>query len=781
MQIPLYSFVRIAFLGGGLLLSPTSSFANEEPETLDPFIWRNNGLGGELPQLQVDEGRLYGMPQSLVELPRSLTLIPESLLLDFRVQTLEDLTVFSPGTFAAGQFGHVTTPVIRGDVAESYVNGQRRSNNLFGYKPILNSVDQVGILRGPASATFGPGFHTGGYINFQTKRPDYFVNRKRVTLQLGSWLPDSSSYMNSSIQADVSGVIQEGKQAFRISYEGRINETQYDADAAKDNSHSIYGSWGYRFDGGTEVEVMGEYLWQQAPQLLGVNRPSQDLVDHGSYVRGAGGFAGPAFVVLPPVEGEAEVELPLGATVLSDGDEDEAQVGWIQMNWRGELGSNWLWENQTLFEGVDRQRVHEFEYFEYVEQVSIENRTVLRIEADSDPGTLFFQGGVALRYEERTSYVNFFNEYPVVFDLSNGPGNFSVRDLYPSLIVPGIPGPDGLEFFGLPFSPETTDSELWNAAGFIESSYRGESGWEVIGGLRLDHYSADARDPITPNGSSDSLSTQAVSGNVSLLYHTDKAGSFFVSYNDSNSVEGSIAGGGIMLNATGLVNEDNFENRSRLLEAGWRWASEEGDWFYSFSLYQQDRKRMEIRGAASDLQVRGVEFEAVFQPSERLSGFMNVTWMDGSYKDSAPSQLGGRSLFDLYALGHGPGGEGTGAGYDFFFLNQVPAGDYRIPGLPDFLAKAGLRYQLDDHWGLGFWGDYASKQSGNLDEEYWIPSQFTLNANLSYRWQHWEASVQVLNLTNEVNWIHNGQTFFNNQLIGRALPRRVEGTVRISF
>ncbi len=711
---------------------------------------------------------------------RSVSVLPKVLFETFGIDGIEDLAAFAPGLTANAQFGHPTTPTIRGDVGEIYLNGQRRSNNQFGFKPGFNSVEAALILRGPSPVSRGPGFHSGGFLELQTKRPDLERDRTRVELKVGGLSTGGSpDRFTGLLEMDHSFVLEPGHAALRLSYTGQGRQPHLDSPAAVDDSHALYGSY-LREDGnGWRLWAGGELLWQNAPQLLGVNRPSPDLFEEGLYYRGEGGDVGGVFVVVPPVQGAEAVVLDEAKSLLSAGDRSRAEVGWLQAiaERRGAV----TFRSQTFFERVDRERVHEFEYFEYVDQATFENRSEWEGTLLIKNWEVAIRGGVILRWEARESFVNFFNEIPFAYDLSAEADRFNIRDRYPGRVVPGTPGPDGLEFFGQPFSPETTRSTLWNPAGFFEgTAFFGEQ-WELDLGVRLDGLLAEAEDPLQPSlRDTDSLGVW--SGSLSLTWRRGEGEALTLTMADTNGVEGSIAGGGIMLNAIGEVNRANLENRSGLLEIAWKKRFGKKAEF-GVTAYQQERRRLEIRGNRSDIRVRGLELEGRWVTERRGALFVTLTHINGVFRNSAPSQLGGRSLYDLYAAGTGPGGAGTGAGFDFFFLNQVPPGDYPIPGLSKWTGNLGWILPPGEGGRPGFriWGRFRSEQIGNLDGEYQIPEALELNAGVDFEIGRWALSLDWLNLTDAELWQHNGQTFFNNQLVSRGLPGRLEARIEVEF
>ena len=756
-------------LPGAILLGQKRE---EPPPELDPIeaevSLENLGLNG-----YSEDWISRGSPLEGTGRVRSWSALPRVLLEDFGIDGIEDLAGFAPGLTANAQFGHPALPTIRGDVGELYINGQRRSNNQYGFKPGFNSVEAAVVLRGPAPVGRGPGFHSGGFLELETKRPDLKMNRTRLGFEVGGLSSGGTpNWFAGEVKVDVSRVLEPGLAGVRLSYTGRGNETQLGSPAAADDSHALYGSFLRAAENGWRLWMMGEWLWQNAPQLLGVNRPSPELFEAGRYFRGEATDVGGAFVIVPPAEGTEAVLLDETKSLLSVGDRSRAEVGWLQSI--AEKEGAVTFRNRTFFERVDRERVHEFEYFEYVDQATFENRSEWEGTLASKNWEVAIRGGVVLRWEARESYVNFFNEIPFAYDLSRDAVRFSIRDRYPGRVVPGIPGPDGLEFFGQPFSPETTHSTLWNPAGFLEGTiFFGET-WELDLGVRLDGLHAEAEDPLVP-APRDTESLGVWSGSLSTTWKSRKGEALALTLADTNGVEGSIAGGGIMLNAAGEVNRANLENRSRLLEIAWKKSFEQRAEI-GISAYQQERRRLEIRGNRSDIRVRGLEVEGRWLVEGYGAFFATLTHTDGEYRNSAPSQLGGRSLYDLYAAGTGPGGAGTGNGFDFFFLNQVPPGDYPIPGISDWTGNFGWVLEADGAGLPGFrvWGRYRSPQVGNLDGEYEIPEAWELNAGVDFAGAGWSLSLDWLNLTDAVLWQHNGQTFFNNQLVARGLPGRLE-------
>jgi hypothetical protein len=307
-------------------------------------------------------------------------------------------------------------------------------------------------------------------------------------------------------------------------------------------------------------------------------------------------------------------------------------------------------------------------------------------------------------------------------------------------------------------------------------------GWSLALTLRGDWIAVDAREPgdLTEIPRlSDRETVQLLSGSLSLQREFEN-GTVYLTAGQYRGVAGNTVGDGVNLYGDGRLHRDDFLNRARLLEIGGRHqVGERG--FLSWSVFDQRRKRLEFFGS-NDITVHGAEISLDWQPTASTRLYMNGQYLDARYDNAAPAEFGGGSLWNVYAPGAGPTGQGNGLGYiGGFFLNSVAPGDARLPGLSKWQMNAGIEQELGDRWSLWVWGGWSSEQRGNLAGEYFIPSQMEWNASLTYRTGKWEAQLVARNLFDAGNWLHNGDTFFNQMLISRNLPLRLEGRFRIRF
>ena len=787
MKLPLPITVAAAICT--LVLSPVEGQTTPPPVTLAPYVVNGVPIEQSVNPLTRETDGVLGDARNTMATPRAFTTITAGLVNERALDGLRDILEYAPGTYAPSSYGLLTVAYIRGDVAEAYVNGQRRSNNLYGYLPSFNGIEAVDLVRGPGSPVFGAGYLTGGYVNYVTKQPQFSGPATTVTTRVGSWMPGTGySFANGSAQIDTTAPVSD-KLAWRVSYEAKGGKTFFDRAGVKDDRSDLFAALTWKPTPTTTLAFNAQWLAQNAPESLGVNRVTQDLIWHSRYFTGTsadvvGGY-NPG-----PIPATREVHLARDATLYSRGDFANAHVGSAQLLATFILSPNTTLVNRTLFEHVNRERYLQMEYAEFVRQDTFENRTEWHLELPSSldfPQSLVT--GVTLRYAKVHAFENYANEYLYNFDITNPSQVFNEAKAFPNSYLPGAVGPGGKLFFSpvdpIYPHPETGDSHVWNPAVFVQDEIKFYHNISLLAGARADEFSAHARDPLPPAGTravSASASKSAFSGDVSLLLRPTRTTSYYFTWQSVSALHGNLGGGGVSLRSNGQIDANDLRDRSNLLEAGAKFSFLDNKLFAGASLFTQKRAHTSIGDVHSDIRVRGLEFETVYQPDTRLSATLNATVQDGKYLNTSPFQLGGRSILDTFALGRGPGGQGNATLADFSpFGDQVPVGDWDLVGFSHVMLNGSVRYRFGHGFGAGLDGQWQSPQRGNLDNEWHLPSQYTLNASFFYEEKKWSANLDLLNLTDQRNWIHNGDAYTASALIIQDLPLRVQGYVKFKF
>ncbi len=761
--------------------------AADEVTQLERFIVKGVSIEQSVNPLTRDISAVMGDDRSVLDTPRGVSSITEALLNERGIHGVKEFVVYSPGAYAPSSYGLATTPNIRGDVAETYLNGQRRSYNNYGFLPSWNGVEAIDIVRGPGSAVFGAGFFSGGYVNYATKLPKFSGLQTTVTTRLGTWAPSSVSYLNASVQIDTTAPVSD-KFAWRVSYEGKGGDTFYKKNGVSDDRQDLFVALTWKPDDRRTFQFNAQWEWQNWPEILGVNRPTQELIDHATYYTGISAdlpyYPGPINVT-------GKVTLPWEASLFSTGDYSNANAAHAQLIATFEFSPAFTLINRTLAEHIDRHRYNQSEYVEYVKQTTVENRTEAHLKFNLFGFAHKSIGGATVRYEGRESYTNYFNEYLYNFDITDPSRTFDHATQYPNSYYPGLPGPGGhLVFPNSSGSPETVKSTLWNPALFWQHDTALTGKLSLLLGVREDWFHATARDPYeaaTGIPFRDKATIASFSNNVNLLYKPTATTSLYATYQRIRAANGNVTGGGIILNPpvdpkkSAEINRDDFRNLSELAEVGAKFSLLGNKLFAGATLFEQKRTRVSLGGKKNNIVVNGLELEAVYQPHSRLNATFNATFQNGHYVDSVPFQMGGRSIYDAYLLGQGPGGKGTSTGSFDPFGNQVGKGNWPLLGFSKMLFNGSVRYRFANGFGVGANAQYSSRQTGNLDDQWHIPGQYLLNTSLFYETKKWSVNIDFLNVTNQRNWTHNGDAFSGSILVFQEQPFRLEGYFKVRF
>jgi len=809
-RFPLYYVALL--LGSSAVFFSASAAAHDSGDLveLDRYEVAGLPLADSINPLARTSDGVLGDMRGPLETPRAVSTITQALLRERGISGVREFTAYAAGSSAPSSYGKLTTPNIRGDVGETFLNGQRLSYNRFGVFPSFNGIEAIEIVRGPGSAIYGSGLLTGGYVNYVTKQPQ-FIPETTLTLRVGTWVPGggagSASWLNGSWQSDTTAPTASGRSAWRVSYEGKADKTFFRRAGLRDDRQDLFFAWTQRpvsaHSGGLTLDANAQFLWQASPQPMGVNRPTQELIDHGIYYSGSVpnlGLNPKTGAPAGTINGMTTAKLPRDASLFTAADFSNAVLARGQFIATAQHTTDRKFISRTFGEYIRRRRYHSSdEYAEYLEQLTVETRVEWHARTEFLGRAHALVSGGTLRYEERESFVNYFNGYPFLYDLSapRGPDSaesptYSFSRDYADSYLTGIQGgPGGRLFFAASQgTPETAESTLWNPALFVQDDVALSESLALLAGARLDGYVAKARDPLggmTGIDWNDTHSATALSWNGSLRYTLPPnvvSGMLYATYQRAYSVQGHTSGGGIMLKrhpsdpTRGIIDPDEFTPLSRLAELGAKFALRENALFLGLALFEQQRIQVGRGGTNRVLKSRGTEVELVYQPHARFNATLNGSLSDVRYLHTSLSHAGGNSLYNLYEKGTGPGGLGNGRG---FVWESFPVGDYRATGHSRLMLNSSASYQFRSGFGGGFSASWQSEQLGNFANEYHIPSQVFLDLYLFYRGPKWSVNLDILNALERRNWLHNGDNLSSHSLIWQDLPLRLEGYVKLRF
>ncbi len=146
----------------------------------------------------------------LRDIPQTINVVPQELMRDKGVRSMEDAVKSVPGVGLSHGDGQRDQVTIRGfsAIGDQFVDGVRDDALYFRD---MSNVEQVEVVKGPASVLYGRG-SSGGLINRVTKKPG--MDKNEAMLQAGSWnqrrgeFDLARNYEESGVAFRVTGAVE---------------------------------------------------------------------------------------------------------------------------------------------------------------------------------------------------------------------------------------------------------------------------------------------------------------------------------------------------------------------------------------------------------------------------------------------------------------------------------------------------------------------------------------------------------------------------------------------
>ncbi|MBI2496943.1 MAG: TonB-dependent receptor, partial [Opitutae bacterium] len=730
-------FLGILLFAAGLRAQQT---APESATELEKFIVTESAQhpAGEVLPTSRRVDSVFGPGQSVLELPRAVTVLTPALLRRFGLENLGDLGRIGAGTQAANYFGLPGTPYLRGAKASTFFNGMARAYQRNEMPVSFGSLDALDLVKGPAPAQFGPALE-GGYANFIPKSPYFDKPRGSLALSLGS-----EAYRRA--QLDYGGPVLLGGRpaAYRVSL------TVQDAGSYWKNVGndyvSLYAALKVRPRDGVSLFTGAEYYNFHSNENPGWNRVTQDLIDRGEYVIGEpqditspgwggaadrsltvfpGAFAGqPAnfrALILPAATAEARIAPALlalledrrgtdggyrytsayfaaggkalteklgGGTVLSDPADyaDARDLLWfLDLVSARRPGHTVTWK--SLLELVETDKHSSYGYAIATQQAVFENKLFVE-QADLRPADTTLTYGASVRYTYGWTVQDFASEPFNRRDLTR-------PDISANSVVPAGSdlGPDGLNLWSASLGA-STESELWQTAVFGFARTRWTERFSSVASVRAEtaRYTANLPAEVDRATAAQRLDARRrggkdhASGALSLIWRAAPGANLYATYQRGTSLQPAQGG---TVNSTSNFAVADFR------EAGAKFSLLDERLFASLAAYQWENSRFNDReNRAERLRGRGVELEITWAPKPRLS----VIASTGVQRVFRLDPLGFRARYgtaERIALEAGAFDAG---------VTPTPALNPRLiyPGTPETQAKLDLAWQPLPAWGFSF-------------------------------------------------------------------------------
>jgi len=795
---------------------------------------------------RLSSNSVYGLDLNVMDTPRNTTLLSTTQLETLNIQDPRAFSYLTASSYSDSSFGTPNIPRIRGQYADVFYNGMRFSftQNGYGAPPNFDDLDTIAITKGPASVVDGPGPGAGGQADFITKRPS-----------LTHWVEAASASFdtvsNRRWTLDVGGPIIPDVLGVRISYSGEYSDSYFYGHYLHKNA--VYGALRWTPNNQYQLDFNFEVNSQQYIENVGVNRVNQDLIDHNQYLTGAPsgelfstliglgmplqvGSPGNPYSPVTPILTQVTLggAVPLNPRVTIDqapGVFSQALSFNLQLIQSYRLSPDTTIEDNAFFAYQDSENREPYYYSDAsLGSWSFENRADIKTHFNFSLLGLDIKNEMIAGATFRFAHVNYISDFsaetPSVFDLTGNPSLWVWDNAVQVAFADAFPYTTsfGHQQFGVPGRDSVSlgndgVSDLFDTGFFFQHRMEFSDQFSVLYGGRIDLVQDHSFDPlggptcpncltsiyylpgVTPPQSHTTGVYGLGNGNISLVYRPKPWLSGYITFDITQSENSNGGEGGI--NAFLLVPDHTLlRSDSYLYEAGLKFNLLNNKLFVDVTGF--DQKRDVPTGAGgnqfSRANIRGVEFEANFQPTRNL-------WATAGYSYIVTTLNKAAGFYNYPAE---PGVNVDGAG---LFTVFTPGQKFNDPGVPQHVFNFLGNYKFDNGIGFRFGvqvtGPIQTTTSGFIDVNasdlggflplvpqgiastanaagiaYYhspvIPWQYTMNASVFYQWSHYTLTFSVYNFTDRLNW-ESAPAFYGNDFLVRSDPRTFEVRLQAKF
>jgi len=768
----------------------TSVYSQQAAQADEQNVERITVTAGSVSELHMSPKNVlvdgpFGKDKAITDIARSLTSISGEMLEQLAIDDLHDLLSVVPNTYAASGFGAPSLPTIRGQLGEVFQQSMRRQggNNGFGIPLSFNSVGQIDVIKGAPSVLLGTTQRNGGFVNLRNKQASLSDTNIILEAGIGSW-------QRYTAQVDVDHTIIEGKSGIRLSAEVIDSDSFYDF--TQHDSEDLYLTYRVLPDDKSSWEISLEYYNVDFTDNAGINRPTQNLIDHGLYITGQGvqpnGSTIPgAFAVVSPT---GEVPIPRSRVLTDPLNQNNVQTYLLHSTYERQLNQQHRLTNRTYLQHLERDELAQNSFVEIIDGAdTVQNRTEIFSEWNTKQQTTW---GIDFRYNDVLGYSQFTTEADLPIDLLGGidQRRIPLTDAQQARLVelrPGIyvsPGAnydingDGTNDFSL---SDTTDSTSLQTGLFAEHESAWSDALNTSVGFRADYYDVTARDALPPSGvqrAQDSASHWLYATSASARYDLTTELVSYVSYAYSEATSNSMAGGTV-LGAGNQISPLNFATQNDLFEVGLKYSPVASPWYADASIFDQTRSLRNRDGSNTGVATKGFEAQ-VFYQNESIWANFGYSYLDARFDNSASAQ-DSQQVADAFDNSRPDIIQGTGIGAPNF--SGFAASYRRVQGIPQQTVSANAGWQVTHRWNLS--GSLIYSKSYPLDflATVLIRDQISMNVFTSLDMgERSTIRLAIHNVTNEKNWrpVFEGG-YFGSTLVYPELPRNIQLTYTYKF
>ncbi|MBJ9984736.1 TonB-dependent receptor [Acinetobacter sp. S40] len=511
----------------------------------------------------------------------------------------------------------------------------------------------------------------------------------------------------------------------------------------------------------------------------------------------------------PSIPGNELVKLDDNVSGRSE-DKNSAKRFSTQLKLVKDLNDHWSISNSALYQNSKDLGDSVGSFFTDLEHELFDNRFEFLADYDFELFGINVNNksstGGAYRHEKFTSLAanNSFNINP--YDLTNDPSQKNPGDLLGlvnnSSSTGGWIGQAGVpqysQYFGylnLPAMYPIGDGLYAEKGGFPPNGggavYTGTGFWDTFSvftqqnftfndvfgvNLGINHSSIKAKleNPLVlvpADLRSDSNEYSLLSYQASAFVKPTEKTTLYFTYDKSTALNTGVFGPFLIWGAGNLLNPLAFDSQSELKELGFKYEPIKDQLFLTLSGFEQKRDLSpDTNGNMARFEIKGIESSLRWQLQKNIAIGGNLTYLDAEYSSIIPA---GFSPFGFHADNATVWGDSNA-------LNQRKAGRYDAAGIPKYSASAYIDYQHQSGFGVNLSGWWTSDWYTNLSQTVKVPNNYNLDLGLYYRQPQWTVGLNILNLTNERNFV-NGLAGANSEFLQPMRPLTVQGQFSYKF
>jgi len=511
----------------------------------------------------------------------------------------------------------------------------------------------------------------------------------------------------------------------------------------------------------------------------------------------------------PSIPGNELVKLDDNVSGRSE-DKNSAKRFSTQLKVIKDLNDHWSIANSTLYQNNKDLGDSVGSFFTDLDHELIDNRLEFLGDYDFEIGGVKINNksstGGTYRHEKFTSLAanNSFNINP--YDLTNDPSQKNPGDLLGLINNSGSTGgwigqagvPQYSQYFGylnLPRMYPIGNGLYAEKGGFPPNGggavYTGSGFWDTLSvftqqnftfndvfgiNLGINHSSVRAKlenplvlTPTDVRSSSDKYSL--LSYQLSTFIKPTAKSTLYFTYDKSTALNTGVFGPFLIWGAGNQLNPLAFDSQSELKEVGFKYEPITDQLFLTLSGFEQKRDLSpDTNGNMARFEIKGIESSLRWQFQKNIAIGGNFTYLDAEYSSVVPA---GFSPFGFHADNATVWGDNNA-------LNQRKAGRYDAAGIPKYSASAYVDYQHQSGFGVNLSGWWTSYWYTNLSQTVKVPNNYNLDLGLYYRQPQWTVGLNILNLTNERNFV-NGLAGANSEFLQPMRPLTVQGQFSYKF